>query len=39
MKPKGKVRVRDRDLIQTPLYPKESLNSKGHREHYFYTEI
>lgn len=39
MKLEGKVRVRDWDLIQTPLYPNESLNFKGHREYYFYTDI
>lgn len=39
MKPEGKARVRGWDLIQTPLYPKESLSFKGHREHYFYTQI
>lgn len=39
MKLEGEVRVRDLVLIQTPLYPTESLNFTGQGEHYFYPEV
>lgn len=39
MKLEGKVRIRDWDFIQTPLYPKESLNFKGHRALFLYGDL